>query len=74
MYFQVSRFRTLIGEDTQDPRRRKLLPSTPWVTVTEKVIETPVVCTPVVVWPFLLYCEMLGDISSYGATLQSEGK
>ena len=25
------------------------------------------------VWPWLLYCEMLGDISSYRATLQSEG-
>ena len=28
----------------------------------------------VVVWPLLLYCEILGDISSYKATLQSEGK
>ena len=28
----------------------------------------------VVVWPLLLYCEMLGDINSYKATLQSEGK
>ena len=28
----------------------------------------------VVVWPLLLYCKMLGDISSYKATLQSEGK
>ena len=26
------------------------------------------------VWPWLLYCEMLRDISSYRATLQSEGK
>ena len=28
----------------------------------------------VVVCPLLLYCEMLGDVSSYKATLQSEGK
>ena len=54
MYFQVSRFRTLMGVDTQDPCRRKLLTSTASVTVIEKVIETPVVCTPVVVWPFFV--------------------
>ena len=28
----------------------------------------------VVVWHLLLYCEMLGDVSSYKATLQSKGK
>ena len=53
---------------------KTLLVSILYIKNTDKAWRVGHEVPSVVVWPLLLYCEMLGDISSYKAALQSDGK